>query len=321
MCVEDFSKFLRYSKQFDMKSSEKSKSINSRGYSFGLIGYPLGHSYSPIIHESALNALDLNGQYLLYLVKPTSKADELLQDLLNRIRSYEIMGLNVTIPHKQRVIPFLDMLTTTAEAVGAVNTIYCEDGRLIGDNTDVGGFWVDLQKILQTTEKKDNKKAIVLGAGGSARAVVYSLIKNEFQVTIASRRIEQAIELCEQFDIYQEYLSYCALTNEFSTSEDYSLIVNATPVGMHPQKGKSPWPKDMPFPSGCVVYDLVYNPQKTMLIKQAEGAGVPCSSGLGMLVEQAALSFEKWTKIEAPRNAIYYAITNQINGNTREDNF
>ena len=306
-----------------MKSSEKptTKISHSRVYSFGLIGYPLGHSYSPIIHQSALKALDLRGQYLLYPVEPTSKANEQLQDLLNRIRSNEIGGLNVTIPHKQRVIPFLNKLTTTAEAVGAVNTIYLEDGRLIGDNTDAGGFWVDLQKILITAEKDENQKALVLGAGGSALAVVYSLIKNEFQVKIASRRIEQSIELCEQFEIYQEYLSYCALANEFSISGDYSLIVNATPVGMHPQKGKSPWPKDMPFPSGCVVYDLVYNPQKTRLIKQAEGAGIPCSSGLGMLVEQAALSFEKWTKMEAPRNAIYTTIANEINGNTREDHF
>src|SRR6185503_3612303 len=149
----------------------------------GLIGYPLGHSLSPRIHSAALRACGLVGDYSLFPIQPDDK--EGLKDLLARGCSSEITGLNVTIPHKQNVIPLLDQLTATAEAIGAVNTIYLRDNKLVGDNTDAPGFLADLKKFLakfSSTVSGEGiglreKKGLVLGAGGSARAVVYALLK------------------------------------------------------------------------------------------------------------------------------------------------
>src|SRR5687768_13989855 len=169
----------------------------------GLLGYPLGHSLSPRIHTAALQARGLDGNYSLFPIEPQDTQG--LKDLLQRVRTGEITGLNVTIPHKQMVIEFMDELTPTAKAIGAVNVIYSKENKLIGDNTDAPGFLADLNRFL-TLEcdsssarsgmlSQIQKKVLVIGAGGSARAVVYALSNNGWNVTIASRRIEQAEQL------------------------------------------------------------------------------------------------------------------------------
>src|ERR1044071_5854702 len=153
----------------------------------GLIGFPLRHSLSPKIQSAALQFCGLEGIYSLYPVH----ADDIqgVGDLLARVRSGEIHGLNVTIPHKQNVIPFLDSLTPTACAIGAVNTIYLHENQLVGDNTDAAGFFADLKKLLTTVPYGDDKmegqgdlNALILGAGGSARAVVYALVNAGWDV-------------------------------------------------------------------------------------------------------------------------------------------
>jgi shikimate dehydrogenase len=149
-------------------------------FQLGSIGYPLGHSLSPKIHAAALKACGLQGDYSLFPIHPDDKDG--LKDLLARIRAGELHGLNVTIPHKQNVIDFMDELTPTAEAIGAVNTIYLRDNKLIGDNTDAAGFLADLKKGIGNGEL--GKSAIVLGAGGSARAVVYALLNDGWEVTL-----------------------------------------------------------------------------------------------------------------------------------------
>ena len=157
------------------------QSPNLQVFQLGLIGYPLGHSLSPKIHTAALRACGLEGDYSLFPIAPDDKQG--LKDLLNRVRAKEIHGLNVTIPHKQNVIPLLDELTPTAKAVGAVNTIYLREDKLIGDNTDAPGFLSDLKKFLAESPSPflgeglgvRGKSALVLGAGGSARAVVHDL--------------------------------------------------------------------------------------------------------------------------------------------------
>ena len=142
---------------------------------FGLTGYPLSHSLSPVIHTAALQSCELHGSYSLFPVQPEDKPG--LKKLLDRVRNGEIIGLNVTIPHKQNVIEFLDELTPTAEVIGAVNTIYTKDDKLIGDNTDAPGFLADLKKFLTTDVHRDGTlNALILGAGGSARAVAYALV-------------------------------------------------------------------------------------------------------------------------------------------------
>ena len=279
----------------------------------GLIGYPLGHSLSPKIHAAALKACDLEGTYSLFPIQPDDKQG--LKDLLARVRSGEISGLNVTIPHKQNVIELMDELTPTAKAIGAVNTIYLRDEKLVGDNTDAFGFLADLKRFLtlecdsllshmQEQTPALQKCALVLGAGGSARAVVYALLNDGWDVTIASRRMEQAQELTAQFQHAK------AVETDFQTFEfsNFHLIVNTTPVGMTPHVDQSPWPENLLFPKDSVIYDLIYNPRETKLVKDAHAQGLFATTGLGMLIEQAVLAFEKWTGAKADRDVMQKAV-------------
>jgi shikimate dehydrogenase len=270
----------------------------------GLIGYPLGHSLSPKIHAAALKACGLEGQYSLFPIAPEDKQG--LKDLLARVRAGEIQGLNVTIPHKQNVIEFMDELTPTAKAIGAVNTIYMREDKLIGDNTDAPGFLSDLKRVIGNRKLGIGKSAIVLGAGGSARAVVYALVNNGWNVTIAARRIEQAQQLSESFSNYKlqvtEYSSFIFHLSSFA------LLVNTTPLGMTPNTESSPLPENLSLPANAFVYDLVYNPRETKFVRDARAQGLHASTGLGMLIEQAALAFEKWTGHNPPREVLYQAV-------------
>jgi shikimate dehydrogenase len=273
----------------------------------GLIGYPLSHSLSPVIHTAALQSCGLEGSYSLFSIQPEDKQS--LEELLDRVRNGDITGLNVTIPHKQNVIEFLDELTPTAETIGAVNTIYMRNNKLIGENTDTPGFLADLKRFLITKThtcpvgrrqgRQGVCKTLVLGAGGSARAVVYALLKDGWEVTIAARRLEQAQQLADSITNYQLPLTvYSLSTLEValqSLISSLSLIINTTPVGMTPDIDGSPWPENLSFPPHAAIYDLVYNPRETKLVRDARSQGRPATTGLGMLIEQAALAFEIWT--------------------------
>ena len=257
-------------------------------YSLGLIGYPLGHSLSPQIHGAALHALGMSGEYSLYPVAPNpSRAIEggrlTLEGLLEQMNTGEIQGLNVTIPHKQNIIPLLDELTPAAETIGAVNTIFVQENKLIGDNTDSPGFWGDLKR-LAVSDQQSSSSALVLGAGGSARAVVYALLTHGYHVTITARRIEQAQKLCNQLSVISAQLSMVDFVHRSLHTDHYSLLVNTTPVGMHPHGNESPWPVDIPLPKHAAVYDLVYNPRETLLVRHARENRLPATTGLGMLV-------------------------------------
>lgn len=276
----------------------------------GLIGYPLGHSLSPKIHTAALKACGLQGDYSLFPIQPKEKQG--LKGLLSRAHAGEIHGLNVTIPHKQNVIEFMDELTPTAKAIGAVNTIYLRDNKLIGDNTDAAGFLSDLKKNMAESPSPilgeglgvREKSAIVLGAGGSARAIVCTLLNDGWKVTLAARRIEQAQELAAQFR------NVTAIELNFQTFQlsNFQLIVNTTPLGMFPNINDSPLPENLSLPSHAFVYDLVYNPRETKLVRDARAQGLSAATGLGMLIEQAALSFEIWTGRKPPRDVLYASV-------------
>ena len=266
----------------------------------GLIGYPISASVSPQIHSAALKEAGLNGEYKLYPIAPDNVQG--LKDLLAKVRNGELQGLNVTIPHKQNVIPLVDELSDTAATIGAVNTIILKNGKLIGENTDAPGFWNDLQKLLIQKEIK-NQNALILGSGGAARAIVYALLNAGWDVTLATRAddIPQSKELIEGFTsqnpVYVDKLSNIELkTTALSPLLSIlSLIVNATPVGMKSHHAGTPWLADLPFPDDAVLYDLIYTPAETQLMKDAAQAGLPTRNGLGMLVGQALLSFEIWT--------------------------
>jgi shikimate dehydrogenase len=272
-------------------------------FQLGLIGYPLGHSLSPKIHAAALSACNLQGDYSLFPIHPEDT--QALIGLLARVRSGEIAGLNVTIPHKQNVIKLMDELTPTAKAIGAVNTIYLRDDKLIGDNTDALGFLSDLKKFVGNWESGVGKSALVLGAGGSARAVVYALSNDGWDITIAARRLEQAQELAARF------ANVSAIELNFQTFQpsNLQLLVNTTPLGMTPNIEQSPWPENLPFPN-ATIYDLVYNPRETKLVRDARAQGLSATTGLGMLIEQAALAFELWTGHTTPRDILRTAAEN-----------
>ncbi len=278
---------------------------DNSSFVLGLIGYPLGHSLSPKIHTAALKACGLEGNYSLFPISPEDKQG--LKGLLSRVKSGELTGLNVTIPHKQNVIDFMDDLTPTAKNIGAVNTIYKRNDKLIGDNTDALGFLSDLNRVWSDAKSKivNRKSAIILGAGGSARAIVYALVNDGWEVTLAARRIEQAQQLADSIDNYQ--LTITNYSNlQFSI---YDLLVNTTPLGMTPNTETSPLPENTVLSKSTFVYDLVYNPRETKLVRDARSQGLSASTGLGMLIEQAALAFEKWTGASADRAAMQQAVS------------
>lgn len=269
----------------------------------GLIGYPLGHSLSAEIHRAAFKACDLQGNYFLFPIPPDNSGE--LKDMLARVRDGEITGLNITIPYKEIVIPLLDDLAPSARAIGAVNTIFMQNGVLMGDNTDAPGFLTDLNRFLKKCRLSitNQKSALVLGAGGSARAVVYALAQDGWDIAIAARRAEKGKELITQISISGSQITSVDLASLKSLTP--ALIVNATPVGMLPDAHASPWPAGLPLPSATVIYDLVYNPRETKLVKNALTSGLFATTGLGMLVEQAALSFETWTGLNVPREPLF----------------
>ena len=287
-------------------------------FQLGLTGYPLGHSLSPKIHTAALKACELEGTYSLFPIHPDDKQS--LNDLLMRVRTGEIRGLNVTIPHKQNVIEFLDELTPTAQAIGAVNTIYLRENKLIGDNTDAPGFLSDLKKFLTESPspilgeglEMRERSALILGAGGSARAVVYALVNDSWDVIVAARRIEQAQQLASCFEEAQA----TELNLQAFQRSDPQLIINTTPVGMTPHTDQSPLPENITLPKDTLIYDLVYNPRETKLVRDARSQGVSATTGLGMLIEQAALSFELWTGCSPSRETLYTAVESQPVSNT-----
>ncbi len=272
-------------------------------YRFGLLGYPLTYSLSPLIHQVFLEESGLQGSYELIPIAVDEGMEERLRVVLEQVRRGEYDGLNVTIPHKQAVKTLLDALDETASVVGAVNTIYCRKGCLIGTNTDVEGFLRDVGEKVSLAE---GGTALILGAGGAARAVAYGLLKNGWQVWIAARRLEQAtqivrdlIKLGNSQPENPRRMRALSLVQDlaFAVEENQSLrlVVNATPVGTSGIENGSPLPPQVCFSNETCFYDLVYNPPETAFLRQARERGCKAWNGFGMLIQQAALAFECWT--------------------------
>ncbi len=273
---------------------------SARGWHLGLVGWPLEHSLSPPLHKAALRSLGLEGKYDLLPVPPLPEGQVGVEDIMGRLRNGGLHGLNVTIPHKQTVVPLVDECTPVAEAVGAVNTIIPRNGKLVGDNTDSPAFYTDLRKQAWQQEKPEGGRALVLGAGGAARAVTFALIRQGWGVILYSRTFQKAADIASSFALFPGMArAMPSLTEESDIQVD--LVVNATPVGMWPNSDACVWPQGLPLPAGAAVYDLVYNPPVTSLVRLARQAGHPAVSGLGMLVEQAALAFTAWTGLVPDR--------------------
>lgn len=266
----------------------------------GLIGWPVEYSLSPVMHNAAFAALEMNWCYLPLPVPP-----QRVEAAVSGLAAFGFRGANVTIPHKRAVFSALSSLSPQAEALGAVNTLLIEQGddrAIVGENTDAAGF---LAALSGEGLAVAGRRALVVGAGGAARAVVYALVENgAHTVVILNRSIKRAHELVERFrgNAQRARLRAAALNgpNLVLLSEDGDLLVNATPVGMRPNVDRSIWPAEIPIPFHLTVFDLVYNPYQTRLLQQTRTARARAISGLEMLVQQGARSFELWTNRQAP---------------------
>jgi shikimate dehydrogenase len=257
-----------------------------------LLGYPLGHSISPAMHNAALRASGLRGWQYAKLALPGDK----MAAMMEALRAPECAGANVTIPYKQTIIPFLDELSETARQIGAVNTVVKRDDKLIGENTDAPGF---VQSLRERRIHPRHACAIIFGAGGAAAAVAFALAnEGARQLVIINRTAARAAELADRLRI--TFPSLELAVNTWELLPHANIIVNATAIGMVPQVDDSPLPTGGAIPRGAVVFDLVYNPPETKLLREAARAGARCIGGLEMLVYQAALSFRMWTEREAP---------------------
>jgi shikimate dehydrogenase len=260
----------------------------------GIIGDPIEHTMSPVMHNAAFRKLGLDYVYLAFPVRQKA-----LDKAVAGMRALNIRGLNVTIPHKVAIIPFLDKLDPLAEKIDAINTIVNEDGVLTGYNTDATGF---LQALLERGIKPRGKKVIILGAGGAARAISFILAERDASLVILNRHSARAEDLARRIaQFFPEEVKSLALNEEnlkiALASAD--ILINTTSVGMVPDVDKTPVPAEL-LKKGLIVFDIVYNPVKTRLLREAETAGAQTMNGLDMLVWQGALAFEKWTGRKAP---------------------
>jgi len=259
-----------------------------------VIGDPIEHSLSPQIHNAAFQHLKLNYVYVAFRV-----AEKDIKNALQGIQALKIHGLNVTMPLKTKIIPYLDKLDSCAERIGAVNTVLNEKGKLIGYNTDGLGA---LAALKANNQDLVNKKILILGAGGASRAISYTLAKDARKIVILNRTIEKARSLAKELNkIFGKKVRYGEINEKRLEKElkDTDILINATLLGMHPYKNETPVSRKL-LQSDLTVFDLVYNPPETRLLREAKAIGAKTINGLAMLVHQGALSFEIWTGKKAP---------------------
>ena len=266
---------------------------------FGIIGHPLGHTLSPLVHNWGFSRFDLDARY-----RPWPTLPEDLPAFMARFRETPIEGLSVTIPHKTAVMAYVDEITDLGRSVGAVNTLYWRDGRLWADNTDVEGFSRPL-----LVRGIAPKKALVLGAGGAARAVVAGLVGLGVpEVGVTGRSLDKVQALATEFGV---------ATVPWDDRGGYGadLLANATPMGMAGRfEGVSPFPAEA-LTTGTVVYDLVYNPHDTRLVLDGVAAGACVVPGIEMFLYQAVEQFRLWTGLTLPDDELRPLIMEALYGN------
>jgi shikimate dehydrogenase len=279
----------------------------------GLIGYPLKHSISPYFQQAALDYYQLDIRYEAWETSPAQ-----LQDIVNNLRKPQNIGANVTVPYKEAVLPLLDEVDDMAGFIGAVNTIVKKDDKLVGFNTDASGFIEALDK--EGHFAPEGKRVLILGAGGVARAVGFVLVQRKVaSLAITDGIFERASVLAENLLRYTKGASQGSRDLEpditafqwqnlssARTLDNCDLIVHCTTIGMKdsPQEGQSPLSLEV-IPKNVLVYDVVYNPWLTPLLKLAQKAGVNILGGLAMLVYQGAASFKLWTGRKAPVDIMF----------------
>ena len=279
----------------------------------GIIGDPIEHSMSPAMHNTAFQTLGLDYAYVSFKVKSLE-----LRKAIEGIRGLNLRGVNVTIPHKVAVISLIDRIDPLAEKIGAVNTIVNDDGILTGYNTDAAGFLRALhEKGIDVAEKK----VLLLGAGGAGRSISNILAAEKAKLTILNRKqkISTMKDLAQRLvQYYGADVNVGELTNENlkKAINDVDILVNATSLGMSPDNDVTPVLAEL-LHADLTVFDIIYNPLPTRLLREAKAAGARTIDGLEMLVQQGALSFEKWTGIKAPVDVMRKSVESLLQQNEK----
>lgn len=264
---------------------------------FAVFGNPIAHSLSPLMHQAALNRMDIQARYVPFCVTDIRRAVE-------GIRALNIQGVSITLPFKTEVMKYLDETDENALRIGAVNTIWNDEGILKGYNTDWRGFVLSLKEGMGIR----GKRFAVIGAGGAARGVVYGLIQEGGLPIILNRTLSRAEALGKEFDC-----PFFPLSEKDKIEADG--LVNTTSLGMSPNTGESPFPRDLLNRFSWVV-DIIYNPLKTKLLQEAEKAGCRIITGLGMFVHQGAEQLKIWTGLEPPRDIMRKTVEAVLRKNT-----
>lgn len=270
-------------------------SKNYRAELTGVFGDPVDGNPTGVMEEAAYEACGLNYRYLTLKVTREDFADA-----MKAIRAFHMKGMNLTMPHKIRVLPYLDEISEAASIIGAVNTIVVkEDGKLFGENTDGKGF---VQALKNQGVSLEEKNVVILGAGGAARAIaVECALFGASKVKIVNRTPARAQELADALVAHTQAEASCEAWNgSFEVPEDTDILINATSIGLHPDSDKKPDIAYDTITEKMVVSDVVFNPCDTLFLGEAKKRGARTVSGLGMLACQGALNFTLWTGVEAP---------------------
>ncbi|MDX9873210.1 MAG: shikimate dehydrogenase [Clostridia bacterium] len=283
--------------------------IDSKTRLIGLLGHPLTHSYSPLLQNAAFTQLNLNTLYI-----PIEVTEQNLGDVIRGMVKMNFDGFNVTIPHKINILNYLDAVDEPAAAIGAVNCVTIKEGCLKGYNTDGSGFLRSFEQ--GTGETVQGKNILLLGSGGAARAIAMTLaLRGAQRINIFNRTVEKAEALAREINSKIKSGASTAVEERAlqDVLADTDSIINTTSVGMYPQVEETPLDKSLLRPE-LIVCDIVYNPEKTRLLRDAEEIGCRTLPGLPMLIYQGAESFSLWTGLEAPVETMFSALKNKSAG-------
>ncbi|WML45381.1 shikimate dehydrogenase [Neobacillus sp. PS3-40] len=272
---------------------------------FAVLGDPIGHSMSPLMHNDLFSFYKMDAHYHPLQVKAES-----LEDAVRGLKAIGIAGFNVTVPHKSTIIPLLDGIDELAGEIGAVNTVVNENGKLIGYNTDGPGFLAGVKDYIPSLT---GKKVLIIGAGGAARAIYFTLVKNGPQrVDVSNRTVEKALKLVNECtkSISSNALS---LDQAGKRLEEYDIIVQTTMIGMYPIINEQPLSLSN-LNENAVVYDIIYNPLETEFLLKAKQKGAKIKNGIDMFVYQGALAFEKWTGVSPDVGRMRQNVLKQLGG-------
>jgi len=266
---------------------------------YGVVGYPIGHSLSPTMHNTGFSTMGLNAIYLAFQTKD-------IEGCVQGMRALNIRGMSVTLPHKSSVIPLLDEVEDMAERIGAVNTVVNEDGRLIGYNTDAVGALRALNERMELS----GKRCLMIGAGGAARAIGFMLIEKGVELKVVNRSVERGKALAHSLAC--PFIRLSELQEQIA-----DLLIQTTPLGMNPEKGECLVPEQI-LRKDMVVMDIIYNPLETALLSMARARGCMTINGLSMFIHQGAEQFRLWTGLEPPISAMTHAVEEALKKDRRD---